>query len=337
MKIIETQKIKNKGTRSKGIKIKALKTKAFSFVLKSFKSSLTLEAAVALPIFIFFVIAITYFLIIVSLQTNIQVGMDEAARSIGKKIYLANNIETIYEDFKGEDNTKTRERNILDDAEKTKEGENLKIDDETKSLVEMGINPLTIKTWILKGKLFDRVAESKITGGVVGFRTDKATYDEKEGILDIVVNYTYQIPFLPASIANLDFVQRSKTHVWTGRQIKLGIDGAGSEKQTVYITPTGTVYHTSKSCPYLDLSIHMISYSEIEAIRNKSEGKYYRCSECAKGKTPGMVYITDYGTKWHTSLNCSGLKRTIIEKDISEIGDMHQCSKCSASKKGSTD
>ncbi len=322
MKKIKRRKIKNKGSHHK--ETKTLKPKAFSFVLKKprfnfsitkgFKSSLTIEAAIALPIFIFFVIAIIYFLVIISLQMNIQVGMDEAARSIGKKVYLAQNIESVYEDFK--------EESARD------------VDEETKSLVASGLNTLTLKTWILKGSLFNRVDKSKILGGITGFRTDNSIYNEDEGILDMVVNYTYVIPFLPSSISNINFVQRSKTHVWTGKEISLGIDGSSSEKKTVYITPTGTVYHTSKTCPFLDLTIQMVQYSEVETLRNKSEGKYHRCSECAKQGTPACVYITDYGTKWHSNPNCSGLKRTIIEKDISEIGDMHECSKCAISEEG---
>lgn len=281
-----------------------LKTKAFPVALKKIKSSLTIEAAIALPLFLFFVISIIYFMIIISLQTNIQIGMDEAARSIGKKVYLAN---------------------CLDEIEST-----LEIDDETKSLASVGINSLTLKTWILKGNLFNKVSDSKIVGGIMGFDTSNSEYDEEEGILDIVVNYTYSIPFLPATISQIDFVQRSKTHVWTGRQIKLGLGSDSSKKKTVYVTPTGTVYHTSKTCPYLDLSISMVSYEQISSIRNKTGGKYYRCSECARSGKPSAIYITDYGTKWHASADCPGLKRTIIEKDISEVGDMHECSKCAS-------
>lgn len=303
-------RIKNKGPHSLA-KHTFLKTKAFPVALKKIKSSLTIEAAIALPLFLFFVIAIIYFLMIISLQTNIQIGMDEAARSIGKKIYLANRLDEI---GKTEADDKTSEADI---------------DDETRSLASVGINSLTLKTWILKGNLFNKVSNSKIVGGIIGFDTSASAYDEDEGVLDIVVNYTYNIPFLPTSISNVKFVQRSKTHVWTGREIKLGIGSSGTKKQTVYVTQTGTVYHTSKTCPYLDLSISLVSYKQIDSLRNKLGGKYYKCSECAKYGKPDMVYITDYGTKWHTSADCSGLKRTIIEKDISEVGDMHECSKCS--------
>lgn len=326
MKKTKYKKIKNQGSRSIGQENNFLKTKAFPIALKKVNSSLTIETAIALPIFVFFVIAIMYFLIIISLQTNIQNGMDEAARSIGKKVYLANNLENVYEDLKKDRNVNVNE---ISQTEKNNETNALTdIDEETKSLVATGLNSLTLKTWILKGNVFEKVSKSKIVGSVAGFRTDKSSYNEKDGILDIVVNYTYKIPFLPSSIANLNFVQRSKTHVWTGREIKLGIDGSESKKKTVYITPTGTVYHTSKTCPYLDLSIHMVLYSQISSLRNKGAAKYYRCPECAKKTTPSTVYITDYGTRWHTNLNCSGLKRTIIEKDISEIGDMHECTKC---------
>ncbi len=323
--ILNIRKIKNNGLHSKKAIYSNPITKAFPLANKTLKSSLTIEAAIALPLFIFFVIGVTYFLIIISLQTNIQVGIDEAARSIGKKVYLANNLENVYEDLRNDGDENETEKNSNKNNAELED-----VDEETKSLVATGLNPLTIKTWILKGNLFERVSKSKIIGGVTGFRTDKSSYNEDEGILDIVVNYTYNIPFLPKTLANLNFVQRSKTHVWTGREIKLGIDGTSAERRIVYITPTGTVYHTSKSCPFLDLSIQMVDYSRVNSLRNKSEGKYYRCSDCAKGKAPAMVYITDYGTKWHSNPNCSGLKRTIIEKDISEIGDMHMCSKCAA-------
>ena len=109
-----------------------------------------------------------------------------------------------------------------------------------------------------------------------------------------------------------------------------GISGNGNntKNDTVYVTPTGTVYHTSPDCNYLDLSIHAENASDISSARNKNGSKYSACPLCAKSGSSGIVYITDYGTDWHTSLECSGLKRTVIEKDRSEVEGMRICTKC---------
>ena len=63
------------------------KERAFSAALKK-KGSLTIEAALSLPIFLFFVIAVFYFLMIIFLQSDIQLHMEETARSMGSDATL---------------------------------------------------------------------------------------------------------------------------------------------------------------------------------------------------------------------------------------------------------
>ena len=275
-------------------------------VRKPKKASLTLEAALSFPLFLFFVIAMSWFLIILSLQSDIQMSMEETARDIGKKAYLAENTASLSSGS---------------------------TDGDTKGLLSAGINSLTIKTWMLKDGLREKIDRSKIRGGTGGFYVYHSDYDRKKGILDIVVNYTYEIPFLPDSLGNIRFVQRSRSHVWTGKRLRdsalAGKEKGESDGKTVYVTPYGTVYHLSTSCHYLDLSVHAVSGAEVEGLRNKDGGKYYQCSDCAKGAAAGgVVYITDYGTNWHSDLHCSGLKRTIEKIDISEVGKRHLCPMC---------
>ncbi|MBR5930902.1 MAG: pilus assembly protein [Lachnospiraceae bacterium] len=269
------------------------------------KGSLVIEAALALPVFFFFVVAVVYFLMIIFLQSNIQVSIEEAARSIGKKAYLAEQMDQLT----------------------AGSGE---LDADTTGLLKAGINPLTLKAWILKDGLRQKVNASRIKDGVDGFYTYYSSFDEAEGLLDVIVHYNYHVPFLPGNLGTLQLSQRCRSHIWTGRELSRQEGGKNAEEketQTVYVTEYGSVYHTSKDCSYLDLSIHAIGISEVDGARNANGGKYYPCT-CAQHASSGMVYITDYGTNYHTDLNCSGLKRTIREVALSEVEEMHVCPKC---------
>ncbi len=277
------------------------KQRTFHFALKGISASLTLEAALVLPLFIFFIVALLNFILLVSLQTDIQLAVEESARSLGKKMYLAENAKDITQ--------------IPDEEEG--------------SLIAGGITDLAIRASVLKGSMKAKLDASAVKGGSAGLHVYNSSYDADTGILDIIVNYTYKIPYLPSGVGELRMAQRCRAHVWTGRKLK-DSGGAGStDSGKVYVTPHGSVYHKSKACPYLDLSVQAMSQEEAEAARNRSGGKYYLCTDCCKkGGQYSTVYVTDYGTNMHSDINCTGLKRTLIEKDMSEVGSMHACPKC---------
>lgn len=136
-------------------------------------------------------------------------------------------------------------------------------------------------------------------------------------------DYYIKLPITIFKIKGVHMTQSSVNRKWTGDR------EAWTETDYVYVTEHGTVYHRSRNCRYLDLSIRAVEYVEIGALRNKNEHKYYACSQCAaKNKKKGQVYITDYGEVYHTSLSCSGLKRTVYLIPISEVGGKGPCSKC---------
>lgn len=96
----------------------------------------------------------------------------------------------------------------------------------------------------------------------------------------------------------------------------------------VYITEYGTVFHRERSCAHLSLSVQVSSIDSVTREKNES-GEYYRsCIYCGKNSFVSAVYITSYGNKYHTSINCRGLKRSVKSIPLSEVGDRGVCKKC---------
>ena len=142
--------------------------------------------------------------------------------------------------------------------------------------------------------------------------------------VDVVLTYKMHPLFNFFGINDKTYVNRAKVHKWIGADI---YDGKSDEDRIVYITEHGSVYHVSRTCRYLDLSIRACDGMRIEELRNKSGGKYKPCERCRPDRE-GCLFITDYGDTYHSTLSCSGLKRSIKAVKLKDVGDMKCCSKC---------
>lgn len=106
-----------------------------------------------------------------------------------------------------------------------------------------------------------------------------------------------------------------------------------SEMETlVYMTEQGTVYHIKRNCTYLEPEVSSLPYYLLAETRNRSGGKYYACDFCAKQVNcteEQMIYITQYGNRFHISAVCSAIKRnirTLSEKEAAKVYPV--CKKC---------
>lgn len=142
--------------------------------------------------------------------------------------------------------------------------------------------------------------------------------------------YDYQTARLPFSRLFFGWrpvLMRTTARAWVGYTGESFAETAREEM--VYVTPEGRVYHRDRNCSYLNLTVRTISAAQLEGARNQSGGKYYPCEYCVKGSGPGnTVYITDYGTSYHSVRDCQGLKRTIMAVPYSEAAGLSGCSRC---------
>lgn len=144
---------------------------------------------------------------------------------------------------------------------------------------------------------------------------------------DIILRASYEMKMPCVLLGDycFHFNQCVQSRKWIGN-VSLE-QNAQSDDVWVYITPYGSVYHCDRTCRYLDLSIRAVSRNSLAALRNADGAIYRKCERCRDGGN-GTVYVTDYGTRYHSSLVCEGLKRTIYMVKLSQVGGKKACSKC---------
>lgn len=170
-----------------------------------------------------------------------------------------------------------------------------------------------VRTYEVPGKF--------IKGGSGGISLLRSRFSGSE--ITLCADYEVRLPIGFFAVKGMSVSQSSGSRKWTGDASE------GNQTDYVYVTAYGKVYHKSRSCPYLDLSIRGVISAKITGLRNKGGHKYYACPDCvAKNKKNQTVYITDYGTCYHNSLSCSGLKRTVSLVPLTEVGGRNCCKRC---------
>lgn len=274
---------------------------------RKYPGSLTLEAAILLPLFLFFMMTM------LSLMEMLYFyGMvEQRLHQIGKKMAIyAPAAGLITENFIGE----TEEGNGNFDSE------------EIGRIAADILGDQYVKNNLINGMVQQELSSSGVVGGSGGLNLLYSKIMTEEDVIDLVVSYEIEprnnFFFLPA----YPVLNRCRVRAWTGYAVVPDTVNEAGERM-VYITETGTVFHLTKTCTYLDLSIQPVPSGELDQYRNQSSGIYGRCELCGDGEAE-IYFITDYGDCYHISLVCSGLKRTITQIPISQVGDRHACSRC---------
>lgn len=153
--------------------------------------------------------------------------------------------------------------------------------------------------------------------------------DEEE--IDLVLTYQIRSPIGFIKLPGNFFIQRARIRAWTGR-VPTGEGDESGNKETgddyVYVTETGGVYHEDSECTHLRLSVRAVDIGALDTLRNSSGAIYHNCERCARSPGSSTVYITEEGNRYHNSISCSGLKRTVRQVSREELNGMRACSRC---------
>lgn len=258
--------------------------------------SMTVEAAIVLPMFLFLFLSLFSFMEILRIQSNMLISL----REIGKEMCVYG---YAYDKLGNE-------------------------------AIENGVIPgilfgeMYVKEQVVKDIGEEEINASPIVDGVDGisFVTSSIMSNEKD-IVDLRAIYYVQPDFSFVYSPKYLVCSRFYGRAWTGYDVTTAPQK--EDKQTyVYITETGEVYHKTLDCRSLKVIIQAIFPSDLENRRNEYGEKYKACERCAAGNEPLLLYITADGDRYHYEKSCSGLKRTIYTVPLSEVGNRTPCRRC---------
>lgn len=122
-------------------------------------------------------------------------------------------------------------------------------------------------------------------------------------------------------------VANAECRKWTGYDV-LSTSANTTQEEYVYVTEYGSVYHKSRDCSHLKITISVISMDGVDSARNENGEKYYKCEKCGDGSSTGVVFVSRQGNRFHNSPNCSGLTRHIKTVKLSDVQGMPGCGGC---------
>ena len=304
------------------------------------KGTMTMEAAVIMPIFIIVIMSFTTVLHIIYVQMCVQSAIDYVGMSIQAKgivyDYIYSTTDRVLDDTKHSITDMILNGTGLPDNELFGEA----LDWSFSQLRDAGVN-----------KVFDVMVEEEvnrqlktldadyscIVGGLSGIEYGDSSIVSNEGDFEIVAKYKVKIPIFFSRNIKFKISQGIRAKMFGGSitmpNIKNDEEIADADQTqiTVYITEHGDVYHRSKDCVYLTNRMIKEKLSEMVDKRNNSGGKYYMCERCGS-ETPLMsdkyVYYSVEGERYHVSLKCPSISRNMKETNIEEIGGRKECAKC---------
>ena len=149
---------------------------------------------------------------------------------------------------------------------------------------------------------------------------------DSDGILQKVYRYFPMVKFPGAG--SLWLTAEVKVRPWTGYDGDLGNEGDTGSSQIVYISDNQEVYHTSPDCSYLDIHLISLSSEQAKAAVN-AEGRHYTaCDKCCRGFSGNVVYVSEKGSHYHSSIECSGLSRSPEAVLMSSVEHLPLCIRC---------
>ena len=283
------------------------------------KGSMTLEAAAAIPLFLFFVMNLLFIFEAVRLQSGLQAALQQAGEQVCEAAY--------YTRFGAESGTEAAGGDTTDSDSGGGGG---------------GAMSLLVYETYVRNKVTSYLGNAFwnhtcIVGGKAGLSFAQSRIMTEGDRVEIIVNLRIR-PFVRV-VAFPDFAMQARYcgHAWVGWTPGTGPAETGSgtgSSEKVYVTRYGEVYHTDPECIYLNPQVRAVPASQVDSMRS-GDGSIYHPCECCRPGGNGIVYITKEGNRYHADRNCGGIVRHISTQESGAAKDHYRpCPVCGEGHQG---
>lgn len=274
---------------------KVLHKKSRASCFDSCRASVTVEASLVFPVFLCALVCFIGLTQMVLIETEIHHAMSQTAKVYAKQqvVYFVSEMS----EGQGKSNT---------------------------GKISSNGNARGIFFLIYDGS---SLCENMIEGGRRGIKVSSALASGQTVRLKAEYTLKMAVPFFPS----VRFRKKTviKRRIFSGYVKHQGESDDIGANPIVYVAENGVVYHKDASCSHICLKIS--GSKGIQEILHSS--KYDACEKCIhKGMIPSVLFVTIYGDCYHSSLGCSGLKRTIQTVRLNDVGGLRPCSRCASQK-----
>lgn len=266
-----------------------------------FPASMTVEAALVLPLFLFSMVILMMPMRIMNEGRKVQMALETVCEEVSQYTYLLSSLE----------DKKKAELNGDDEISGELSG----------SLTKAGVI-------LYADKKVRKLADTGKTGHFSFLNTE---FLEDGETINLVLDYEIALPFPVFQLKSVPMTARSCRRAWIGSDGKTTGEGSdqNSGDRLVYIGKASTRYHCNKTCHYLYNDISAVPASEVHSMRNAEGKKYRACSRCTGASGMGdTVYVMPSGECYHSSRNCSAIVAYVRAVPLSEVEYLGACSYC---------
>ncbi|MBS5117819.1 MAG: hypothetical protein KHZ10_08035 [Clostridium sp.] len=163
---------------------------------------------------------------------------------------------------------------------------------------------------------------------------------DPSGNICLEVEYTERIPFFPVYRQGITMKVASRRRGWIGLEGKLTESGehkaevGGADGHAVYVGAGMGRYHLYRDCHYISNAYEAVSLNQAAKMTNQFGERYRPCSRCAdSGHGDRTVYVTAGGGHYHFNRACSAMVSYVRTVDLEDVGHLGVCSYCASRKK----
>lgn len=273
--------------------------RAFPSIFLMKRGSMTVEASIVLPLFLFAMVTMTMPFSMMNRQRQVQAVVESVCEDLCRLAYVGYELEE-----------KKTEIKLPEDG------------------IELDFNMDGLEEGAMMAYAQVQVRRKLDGGRVRKLSLMKSEFMEDGETIHLVANYEMALPFPVLGMPAIPMTSASCRRAWIGKDGGWldGTAGDGDD-EIVYVGKSSTRYHESRTCHYLYNQLTGVSREEIESQRNADGKKYHPCAVCGGG-TGGQVFIMKSGTSYHGSSSCTAIIAYVKAVRKSEVAHLGGCSYC---------